>query len=190
MINYLKQRTKSIIIITIILLFALITTHYIYYKFQNQRDQINSSNSLEVIFHEKDKDNISLTQAIPVTDSVGLSSKVYTFTIENNTTNNVKYSVKIIDNNDLYISDGCADRIIPNNFIKCAIHKDKERNQVFLLSDVPNAIIALGTIKSKEKIDYSIRVWVSKDSTLNKNLHYHGIIQVVEDGVDVASAIN
>ena len=61
---------------------------------------------------------------------------------------------------------------------------------MFLLSDVPNAIIALGTIKSKEKIDYSIRVWVSKDSTLNKNLHYHGIIQVVEDGVDVASAIN
>ena len=90
---YKKQRRKSIIIITFLVLFSLISTYLIYEKFANSRDKDYDTGKMEVVFHEKNGNEISLDKFTPVTDAIGLSSPSYTFTVINNTDKKVKYGI-------------------------------------------------------------------------------------------------
>ena len=62
---YKKQRRKSIIIITFLVLFSLISTYLIYEKFANSRDKDYDTGKMEVVFHEKNGNEISLDIDIP-----------------------------------------------------------------------------------------------------------------------------
>ena len=177
-------------IIALILGFALLATHYIYYKFKDTRDQVSTSPSLKVTFHEKDGDQVTLRQIAPVTDSVGLSSRAYTFTIENNLETPVNYSIKIVKDKDKMIEDECGEYQIPYSIIKGAIHKKEEENHIFMLSDLKDNTILSRTLKGKGSVSYTLRFWTTSNSlTLNSDMHFHGRLQVVENGVDIATAI-
>ena len=85
-----KQRMKSAMIISFLLLFALIATYAIYNTFKDARDEKVNSPHLEVIYHSSDQ--IELLQFHSVTDSVGLSSQPYKITIQNQTNHPVSYN--------------------------------------------------------------------------------------------------
>ena len=84
--NRRKEIVKNTVYIFFILLLAVVSTYYIYQKFQGNHDIDFSSESLDVTYHENSGDKISLTKVIPVTDSVGLSSTAYLISIKNNLT--------------------------------------------------------------------------------------------------------
>ena len=102
-----KMLIKNIIFMSVIIGLALVSTYKIYDKFQDERDKISNSSSLEVTFHDKAGEKVAITKITPVTDSVGLSSRTYRFTIKNNTATKVKYAVKIVQDNKLYKKDKC-----------------------------------------------------------------------------------
>ena len=81
---YRRQMIKSGVTVMFILLFALVSTYYIYYKFKGTRDQNSNLENLDVTFHEKAGDQVKLAKIAPVSDSVGQSYHAYTFTIKNN----------------------------------------------------------------------------------------------------------
>ena len=85
-----KMLIKNIIFMSVIIGLALVSTYKIYDKFQDERDKISNSSSLEVTFHDKAGEKVAITKITPVTDSVGLSSRTYRFTIKNNTATKVK----------------------------------------------------------------------------------------------------
>ena len=120
---YKKQRRKSMIIIIFLITFAVVSTYLIYEKFSTSRNTDYDSGEMEVVFHEKRGNEISLTKFTPVTDAVGLTSPSYTFTVKNNTTESVKYKVKLVLDKEKMKSDGCSEKQIPNELLKLSFRK-------------------------------------------------------------------
>lgn len=187
MLYQLKLRKKEILVIAFILIFALITTYKIYYKFENARDVKYNTPTIDTIFHEKTGAEVNITKLTPVTDAVGLASRAYTFTIKNTTNTNLKYSITIEDNDDKLFEDGCEEYQIPHNLIKVSIHKEGEKNSIYNLNDLVNGQVLTRIIKAGAEEEYTMRFWISNDSLqTGSKLHYHGLIKVNDLGTQVA----
>jgi len=182
-INRRREMVKNIVYVTFILLIAVVSTYYIYNKFQGDRNIDFNSESLDVTYHEKSGDKLTLTKVTPVTDSVGLSSKAYSVTIKNNLTKDVNYKVKIVDDVEKYIEDECEDNVIPKDNIRISVKVNKKSNKIYYLHELEDNLLLDDTIKALETKNISIRMWIRQDSILptNTKLHYHGIMQVLED---------
>lgn len=184
----LKYRKKEIVIVTFILLFVLVSTHFIFYKFKNSSNVKYNTNTLDVVFHEKSGDKVNMLKVSPVTDSVGLSSKAYKFTITNNTNKSLKYAINVLDNEEEIKKHDCSSYQISKNLIKLAIRSKKEKNSVYILSDLINGNVVNRVIPAKASVEYTLRFWVTNNNTIptGSKLHYHGIIQVKDLGTQVA----
>lgn len=185
-----KELIKNFVYITFILLIAVVSTYYIYYNFQVDSSVDFNSDSLEVVYHEKTLDKLSIEKVIKVTDSVGLSSKSYNFSITNNLTEKANFKVKIVDDLEEIVECGCGDKLISKDNIRVSIKNGKTENKIYTLSDLKDGILLNGKLDALEKRDFSVRVWIMHDSNLvgNEDFHYHGKIQVI-DNEDVV-AIN
>lgn len=183
MFNSRKEFKKNVIMIAIILLFATVPTYYIYNKFQVERNIDYNSESLEITFHEKLGDKINITKVIPVTDSVGLASNSYTFTIKNNLTEKVSYKIKLDDNKDLINQDQCGEYQIDKNSIRVSIKEEDSENKVYTLNELEDEIIENAVIDPLKEKNYTIRAWVERDTyhSAGSNLHYHSIIKIIEE---------
>ena len=189
-IHLRKYYIKQFIKITFILLIAVIPTYFIYNNFKDKRDQIMSSESLSITFHESAGDKVTLKDVAPVTDSVGLSSSAYTFTIKNNLEVPVRYSVKLVEDLNAVEEDNCLQNRIPMQILRLGYHKDKEENKIVAVPDLVDNTIVTDTIKGYGKAEYTIRLWAGKGTlTTDNNLHFHGVLQVIENGTDIASAV-
>ena len=184
---YKKQIIKNILIIVLILLFAIFATHSIYYKFQKERNVDYTSASLDIIFHEKTGDKITLNKITPVTDSVGLSSKSYTFTVKNNLTIPVSYKIKLVDDLKKIEEDNCISNQISKDIIKVSI-KDTDDNNIYKLNELEDSTLKKEKLKPLEEKNYTIRVWTVSEAQANDYMHYHGSIQILEDNNDLAKA--
>lgn len=186
--NPKKYLIKNIIYTTLIILLAVFSTYNIYYKFQDDRDVNYNSESFVVTFHEKSGDKMGITNVTPVTDSVGLSSKAYSLSIKNNLTVPVPFKIKIVDDLDKVAADNCQNALLSKEFIRISIKNGKEDNQIYNLNELEDGILLDDEIKALEDRELTIRIWVNRDSNIpmNTNLHYHGIIQVLENNNTVA----
>lgn len=185
--NYRKERLKSALIICFILAIAIFTTHHIYYKFQNERNTDYSSESLDITFHEETGDKVMLTRVTPVTDAVGLASQSYTFTIKNNMTIPVDYTIKLVDDLEMVFEDNCGELEMPKDIIRVAI-KSKEKTEIYTLSELQDGVLQENKIKALGEEEYTIRIWNTQTTTLQagSTMHYHGKIQIVEDENEIA----
>ena len=185
--NYKKERLKSALIICFILAIAIFATHHIYYKFQNERNTDYSSESLDITFHEETGDKVALTRVTPVTDAVGLSSQSYTFTIKNNMTIPVDYTIKLVDDLEMVFEDNCGEIEMPKDIIRVAI-KSEEKTEIYTLSELEDGVLETDKIKPLDEEEYTIRVWTTQNTTLQagSTRHYHGKIQIVEDENQIA----
>lgn len=186
--NRKKEIIKNIVYISIILIIAIVSTHYIYFKFQDVRTTNYNSESLDVTYREKSGNKITISKITPVTDSVGLSSKAYLLSIKNNLTETVPYKIKIIDDTEL-MELVEEENIIPKEDIRISIKAGKI-NKVYDLSELEDGVLIEDDLDALEKINISIRVWIRQDSTLpaGSNMDYHGIIQVIENDNLIAIA--
>lgn len=190
--NYRKQRIKSALIICFILALAIFATHHIYYKFQNERNTDYSSESLDITFHEETGDKVTLTRVTPVTDSVGLASQAYTFTIKNNMTVPVSYTIKLVDDLETVFEDNCSEYQMPKDIIKVSVREGKKDNKIFNLSELPEGTLETNKIAPLDEEEYTIRVWTKQDVTIQagSTKHFHGKIQIIEDDNQVAMLNN
>ena len=183
-----KELIKNGIHVGLILLLAIISTYYIYNKFQNDRETDFNSESLDVIYHDQTKDLIDITKVIPVTDSVGLSSNAYSLTIKNNLTIGVNYTVKIVDNLDKIKEDECGESSIPKDNIRISVKAGKDKTMIYTLSELEDGVLCSHVIGALGKENVVIRTWIDKDTTLvsGSNMHYHGKIQIIENNSIIA----
>lgn len=186
--NRKKAIIKNVVFIVLIFTIAIVATYNIYYHFVGATDIDYSSNSLDITFHEKNGAKVTLTKATPVTDSVGLSSDTYTLTIKNNLIEPVKYQIKLVDDYETMLSDYCTEHTLPKELLKVAIKEGNGKNDIYTLSDLKDGILKDEEMKPLEEKDYFIRIWLSNSPSMNigNDFHYHGLIQVVEDGDNLA----
>ena len=183
-----KEFIKNFIFTFFILMIAVISTYYIYHRFDNDRSIDFKSDSLDVVYKESTGDKIAITKVTPVTDSVGMTSKSYMISIKNNLTENVDYTVKILDDLDEIINDGCGETQLTKDNIKISVKVDKEENQIYQLDQLLDGVVLNHQIEALGTDNIAIRLWVRKDSDLpsGSKLHYHGKIQIVEGNQSIA----
>ncbi len=183
-----KEIIKNVVKTSLILLLAVVSTYYIYHKFQGEGNVDFKSSSLDIVYHDSEGDKISITKVTPVTDSVGLSSNSYSFSIKNNLTMSVNYKVKIILDEETIKKDECGASLIPQEDIRISIKNKKTSNEIYTLSDLENGILLSDTLEALESEEIVIRTWVSRETSLppGAKMHYHGIIQVIEEDNTIA----
>ena len=186
--NPKKEVMKNVIYIGIILLIAIISTYKIYYKFQDDRNVNFNSDSFVITFHEKTGDKVNITKVTPVTDSVGLSSNSYSFSIKNNLTEKAHFEVILVDDLESVTDDNCIDKLISKENIKVSIKNGKKDNKIYNLNELEDGVLLSDKISALEEREISVRVWVDKNSSLpiGSDMHYHGTIKVLEDNGSVA----
>ncbi|MDD6403024.1 MAG: hypothetical protein PUG33_02625 [Mollicutes bacterium] len=186
--NPKKEVMKNVIYIGIILLIAIISTYKIYYKFQDDRNVNFNSDSFVITFHEKTGDKVNITKVTPVTDSVGLSSNSYSFSIKNNLTEKAHFEVRLVDDLESVTDDNCIDKLISKENIKVSIKNGKKENKIYNLNELEDGVLLSDKISALEEREISVRVWVDKNSSLpiGSDMHYHGTIKVLEDNGSVA----
>jgi len=182
MYNRKKEIIKSCVYTFFILALAVVSTYYIYYKFQDDRSVDAISESLDVTFHESTGDRVGIYKVTPVTDSVGLSSKSYNITIKNNLTENVPFSIKLVDDLEKIVDDNCEENLIPKSDIRVSVKVKKKDSVIYTLDEIEDGILLDDEIGALEEDNISIRFWIKHDSTLpsGSRMHYHGILQVSE----------
>ena len=186
--NPKKEVMKNVIYIGIILLIAIISTYKIYYKFQDDRNVNFNSDSFVITFHEKTGDKVNITKVTPVTDSVGLSSNSYSFSIKNNLTEKAHFEVRLVDDLESVTDDNCIDKLISKENIKVSIKNGKKDNKIYNLNELEDGVLLSDKIFALEEREISVREWVDKNSSLpiGSEMHYHGTIKVLEDNGSVA----
>lgn len=186
--NPKKEVMKNVIYIGIILLIAIISTYKIYHKFQDDRNVNFNSDSFVITFHEKTGDKVNITKVTPVTDSVGLSSNSYSFSIKNNLTEKAHFEVRLVDDLESVTDDNCIDKLISKENIKVSIKNGKKENKIYNLNELEDGVLLSDKISALEEREISVRVWVDKNSSLpiGSDMHYHGTIKVLEDNGSVA----
>ena len=185
--NYRKERIKNLIIIAIILSVAIISTHYIYYKFKDERNIDYNSTSLEIIYHEKTGNKITMNKITPLSDSVGMSQHPYSFTIKNNLTEPVNYKIVIKDDLDAIKEDGCEEKIVSKELLRVSIRDGKTENKVFKLNELEDRVLLDTSLKALEEREFSIHIWASREEEIEKtNFHYHATIEIIEENDSIA----
>ena len=134
---------------------------------------------LEVKLDESGSKDISLTNATPQEDSEGLSNEPYSFSVVNNATTDLKYTIYLEDDIDAKNSCETNCELVPYNFVKYNLSSDSESLKTSSLSSSSTELYT-GTITSKSTDKFNLRVWLSIDAdNTAMNKYYFGKIKVV-----------
>lgn len=177
-----RETIKNVVYISLILLVAVVSTFLIYNKFVDERKLDSSSEILDVTYKDNSGNKIAITKVTPLTDSVGLSTNNYGLTLTNNLTEKVNYKIIVKDDIETILEDECEEYQISKDDIRISVKVGKKDNKIFTLSELVDGVLLEDSLKALENEEVSIRIWVSQNSTLplGSNIHYHGILDVVD----------
>lgn len=177
-----RETIKNVVYISLILLVAVVSTYLIYNKFVDERKLDSSSEILDVTYKDNSGNKIAITKVTPLTDSVGLSTNNYGLTLSNNLTEKVNYKIIVKDDIETILDDECEEYQISKDDIRISVKVGKKDNKIFTLSELVDGVLLEDSLKALENEEVSIRIWVSQNSTLplGSNIHYHGILDVVD----------
>lgn len=177
-----RETIKNVVYISLILLVAVVSTYLIYNKFVDERKLDSSSEILDVTYKDNSGNKIAITKVTPLTDSVGLSTNNYGLTLTNNLTEKVNYKIIVKDDIETILDDECEEYQISKDDIRISVKVGKKDNKIFTLSELVDGVLLEDSLKALENEEVSIRIWVSQNSTLplGSNIHYHGILDVVD----------
>lgn len=117
-----------------------------------KKQVINVGNlSLEL---QEDDNNLTIVDAFPTYDEVGMIGDAFTFRLINKTLQDTNYILKLADitsGEKLFLED-----------VKCGLTKDGQVT-IHLLSDLQDNTVDSGVILGNQTIEYALRLWI-KDS--------------------------
>ena len=171
--NNKKQVIKITVFITSIFVILLSVTYaFINLTLEGTRRQVITSGNISLELDE-DENNLTINNALPMYDEVGMLEDAFTFRLINNTSRLTDYVVKLED-----ITTG---EKLDTNIVKYGLTKDGVNN-IDLLSNLNNGVIDSGTIGTKQ-IEYELRLWIDSSVTdndviKNKSLSYRIVVEV------------
>lgn len=175
-----KEYKLALAIIIITGIISIIAASFAIYKATKLGTKTNQivTGTLILVLNDSTSTAINLTAAVPVTDSTGLTTTPYTFTLQNTGSNNSQYRIKLIEDETTYSSDGCTNNRLAWTNIKYSLSKNGATDIIGLLSD-NSGIIDTGVINTGITNTYTLRLWV-KDTATNEIMgqHFHGKIEV------------
>ena len=110
------------------------------------------------------ENNISLNNAYPLSNDKGRNLVPYTFTVTNTCDITAKYSINLEILKDSTLSSNFIDLMINNSSIRL-LKQFSEVSKVNATS-IESRKISYGYLKSGESVDYSLRLWIDYDTTM------------------------
>jgi len=150
----------SIFITSIFVIFLSVTYAFINVTLQGTKKQVITAGTLELDLIE-DENNISISNALPMYDEVGMIQEPFTFRLINNGDDSVNYRLKLAD---ITIGDKLSKSIVKYGLTK------EETDTINLLSTLSNRVIDEGVINGKETINYKLRLWIDSNVTDNNKI--------------------
>ena len=173
---FIKNKKKIIIVVAVIAVsligFSLLNSTYslFYHEDISKNTEGYTTGTLSITASSKGN-TVSLSDALPVEDSVGSTSTPYTFTVTNTGNLNYKFNIKLL-------STGSSSTTIGSQYIKLKV----DDGSIATLSSLSNGIIKKDvTLAAGESIDISVRVWLSI-STPNSQIGKTFNSKIVIDG--------
>ena len=178
----MKNKKIFFLVILLIMLIAIIGISYGLLQkniVSSNEKIIYKVGDLEVKLDESSSKDISLTNALPTEDSDGLSNEPYSFSLVNNATTDLKYTIYLEDDSDAKNKCGTDCELVPYKFIRYNLSNDNESLKTNNLSSSANELYT-GTISSKSTDKFNLRVWLSIDAdNTAMNKYYFGKLKVV-----------
>ncbi len=160
--NHSKQVAKITVFITsIFVIFLSVTYAFINVTLSGTKRQVITAGDLSLVL-EEDENNLTIENALPMYDEVGMIQDAFTFRLVNNGTRNVGYRVKLID-----ITTG--ENKLSTSDVKYYLTKDGN-GEPELLSSLESDVIDFGTIGHGQTIHYTLRLWIADSVTDNNTI--------------------
>jgi len=179
-----KQKKRQVIkisvfITSIFVIFLSVTYAFINLTLQGTKKQVITAGNLELDLIE-DENNITLTNALPMYDEVGMIQEPFTFRLKNKGTTDVNYTLKLVD-----ITTGTAEDKLQTSDVKYYLTKDGTGSPA-LLSTLTDGQVDSGTIAGNQTIEYTLRLWIDASVTENsrisgKSLSYRIDVEVSQE---------
>ena len=183
--DFFIKNKKKIIIGVIVLAISLIgislinSTYSLFYHEDTASNTDAYSTGLLSIIASSKGENISLSNALPMSDSEGEATTPYTFTIKNIGNLDYEFNVKLL-------STGDSSTTIGSQYIKVKVDDGSPATLSSLTSSIIKSDV---TLAAGESIDISIRVWLSSD-TPNTQIGKVFNSKIVTDGQAVYTSSN
>ena len=183
--DFFIKNKKKIIIGVIVLAISLIgislinSTYSLFYHEDTASNTDAYSTGLLSIIASSKGENISLSNALPMSDSDGAATTPYTFTIKNIGNLDYEFNVKLL-------STGDSSTTIDSRYIKVKVDDGSPATLSSLTSSIIKSDV---TLAAGESIDISIRVWLSSD-TPNSQIGKVFNSKIVTDGQAVYTSSN
>ena len=178
--SYFKKNNKFILIFLGILLAlsVLIGISYAYYMVTaSQTNKNRLASSCISVSLTNEKNDITLNNAYPITDSEGKKLTPYQFTITNTCDIFISYNVNLemLEGTDL-----------SSNYIKTMVNSEVPA----ILSSLDSAsttidkstesrTLAQGSLGSNDSVDYSLRLWMDENTPLNSDTQDKSLISKI-----------
>ncbi len=113
------------------------------------------------------ENNISLDNAYPISNDKGKSLTPYTFTITNTCDITAQYNINLEVLNNSTLSSKFIDVMLENNDIKeINLLSNFDNADKVNTSSIESRKLTTGILKSQESKDYSLRLWIDYNTTL------------------------
>jgi hypothetical protein len=192
----LRYQSALAIIAILILVMLFIGSSYALWKVTKYQNGVNvvETGCFSLAFSEQSS-SINLTNAYPISDEKGLKTTPYVFTLTNTCTVEAEYNVylnalKVLDTESKSIK--IDDSLIRYSFgstttttdtlSSATLNDDSSSYSNFDYKDdiASSYILASGTLKQNESIQYSLRLWIGEDATTDiNNKIFEGVISTV-----------
>lgn len=174
-----KEHVMALIVLILSSIACVFVVSYAFFNTAKLGNKVNQlrTGTLILTLDDASGSSINLTSAIPISDKEGLSSNGYSFKLKNIGTNGSKYRIRLINDKDYYLSDGCSENMLSWSNIKYAISKDGVTTTGILADS--EGIIDEDILEVNKTNSYSLRLWI-KASATNEIMgqHFHSKIQI------------
>ena len=130
---------------------------------QDTENVISTSDCFDISITSQEN-SINLKNTYPISDEKGKSLTPFTFTITNTCETAVKYSINLESLSDTTLSSSFLDIMLNNGEIK-RLSSYSSVNKVNSTS-IENRELETGILGNKESRDYSLRLWIDYDTTM------------------------
>ncbi len=181
-----KTLKIGIFAVSVLIILFGISYAFLNIRLQGEKKQVISSGELSLELAE-DNNNLTISNALPMYDEVGMIQEPFTFRLVNNGDIPINYIVGLVD-----VTTG---EKLDTDIVKYGLTKDGV-NTIDLLFHLENGQIDSGMIEGGQTINYELRLWIDsdvEDETLikEKSLSYKiGVEARQMDGTSKIIALN
>ena len=162
----LKNNKKVIIISVAIIILLLIGIAFAYLvtTLHGEKEYAIRAGSLGLRLEESNE--LTLEKQIPLEDSEGQKLNGFNFSLVNEGNIDTDYTIYL---DDIALSEG--ETRMPDSAIRYSLTKDSvagSANDLTSMGSNPNRVVDTGTISPDQTINYTLRIWIDYDATVEE----------------------